>query len=57
MLNFDMFLSVADPGFPRGGMPTPKGGGCPLFDQFSRKLYENEHILAQWEGVLPWPRL
>ena len=38
-----MYLSVADPGFPRGGAPTPRGEGINiLFDQFSPKLRENE---------------
>ena len=43
-------VAVADPGFPRGGAPTP--GGAPTYDfvNFRRKLHENEEILAARGG-------
>ena len=46
-------LSVADPGFPRGGGANPKGG-VPTYYlvNFSRKLHENEEILGRG-GVHP----
>ena len=37
--------------------PTPKGGGANLrFDQFFRKMHENEEILAQMGSIpgAPW---
>ena len=37
-------LSVADPGFPRGGAPTPRGGPTYDFAKFSQKLHEIERI-------------
>ena len=36
---------MVDPGIPRGGALTPKGGANLLCGQFSRKLLENEDIL------------
>ena len=37
--------TVADPGFPQGGAPTPRGG-APTYDfaKISQKLYEIERI-------------
>ena len=44
-------LSVADPGFPRGGGTNPKGGAPTYYlANFSRKLHENEEILGQRGG-------
>ena len=41
-------LSVADPGFPRGGSANPKGGVPTYYlANFSRKLHENEEILGR----------
>ena len=43
--------SVADPGFPRGGVPNPKG--VPTYDLnsfFFREQRENEEILARGGG-------
>ena len=41
-------LSVADPGFPRGGGTNPKGGAPTYYlANFSRKLHENEEILGR----------
>ena len=39
--------TMAEPGFPRGGAPTPRGGGgAPTYDfaKFSQKLHEIERI-------------
>ena len=46
-------ISVADPGFPRGGGANPKGGGAPTYylANFSWKLHENEEILGQRGGA------
>ena len=39
---------MADPGFPRGGALTPKGGAPTYYlVNFSRKLHKNEEILGQ----------
>ena len=43
---------VADPGFPRGGAPTPKS--AIIFQFFSRKLHENERIWAPPGGARSW---
>ena len=42
-------LSVADPGFPRGGGAKPRRGRVPTYylANFSQKLHENEEILGQ----------
>ena len=42
-------LPVADPGFSRGGAPTPKS--AIIFQFFCRKLRENERI---WTPGGPW---
>ena len=44
-------MSVADPGFPRGGGANSPGGG-PTYDfaKFSKKLHEIEKILIREEG-------
>ena len=43
--------SVADPGFPRGGAPTPEGGAPTYYlANFSRKLHENKEILGPRGG-------
>ena len=36
--------AVADPGFPRGGVPTPQGAPTYDFAKFSQKLHEIERI-------------
>ena len=43
--------------FPEEGAPTLKGGGAPTYylPNFSRKLHENEEILAERGGARPWP--
>ena len=47
-------LAVADLGFPRGGAPTLRGGAPTYYSpNFSRKLHENEEILAEGEAR-PW---
>ena len=47
-------ISVADPGFPRGGGANPKGGRPTYYlANFSRKLHENEEILGQRRGAHP----
>ena len=40
------WLSVADPGFPWWGTPTPRGTPTYDFANFRRKLHENEEIWA-----------
>ena len=40
---FQMF-TVADPGFPRGGAPTPQGAPTYNFAKISQKLHEIERI-------------
>ena len=47
------YVAVADPGFPRGGAPTPEGGGAPTYylANFSRKLHENKEILGPRGGA------
>ena len=51
-------LTVADPGFPRGGGANP-GGGAPTYYlvNFSQKLHENEEILGQRGGASLAPPL
>ena len=48
-------VTVADPGFPRGGGANPKGRGAPAYylANFSRKLHENEEIWGQRGGRVP----
>ena len=49
-----LYLSVADPGFPRGGGANPKGEAPTYYLAiFSRKLHENEEILGQRGGTHP----
>ena len=45
-------MTVADPGFSPGGMPTPKVGVLTYF--FGRKLHENERIWTPRGGARPW---
>ena len=45
-------LSVADPKFSRGGAPTPKSAN--IFQNFFRKLHENERIWTPKGGACPW---
>ena len=40
---------MADPGFPRGGA-NPRGWDANYLTNFSRKLHENEEILARGSG-------
>ena len=41
-------LSVADPGFPRGGGANPKGGAPTYYlANLCQKMHENEEILGQ----------
>ena len=39
-------ISVADPGFPKGGGTNSRGGGAPTYDvaKFSQKLHEIKRI-------------
>ena len=46
-------MVVADPGFPRGGAPTPEGTPIYYFGHFFRKLHENEEILGQRGSRVP----
>ena len=48
-------LSVADPGFPRGGGTNSPQGGAPTyhFARFSQKLHEIERIWAPGGGTRP----
>ena len=49
-------LTVADPGFLRGGGANPKGGDANLLlSNFSLKLHENEEILGQRGASLAPP--
>ena len=53
--NVDSVKSVADLGFSRGGCANPKGGAPTYYlPNFSRKLHENEEILAERGGACPW---
>ena len=47
-----LHLAVADPGFPRGGAPTPQGG-APTYEfvEFSQKLHEIERISTPRGGA------
>ena len=49
------YLPVADPGFPRAGSPTLRGGGAPTYDfaKFSQKLHEIERIWTPGGGARP----
>ena len=51
---FASTLTVADPGFPRGGGANRKGEAPTYYlEKFSRKLHENEEILGQRGGGCP----
>ena len=41
-IQIPVLCTVADPGFSRGGAPTPKSAF--IFQYFCRKLHENERI-------------
>ena len=45
--------SVADPGFPRGGAPTPRGGANLWFCQFSLKTAWKRRIFGRRGGGVP----
>ena len=52
-LTWTLPISVADPGFPRGGgANSPGGGGAPTYDfaKFSQKLHEIERIWTRGGG-------
>ena len=51
-----IYISVADPGFPRVGGANPPGGGASTYDfvQFSQKLHEIERI---WMGGESWSKI
>ena len=46
---YSLRISVADPGFPRGGGASPKGGGAPTYylTNFCRKLHEMKKFCAR----------
>ena len=50
-----MIMSVADPGFPRGGGANSPGGGAPTHNlaKFSQKLHEIERIWTPRGGARP----
>ena len=53
-----VYSTAADPGFPRGGGASPKGGAPTHYlANFSRKLHENEEILGQRGGASLMPPL
>ena len=46
--------TVTDPGFPRGGAPTPRGGPTYDFAKFSQKMHEIERIwIPMGESLAP----
>ena len=47
LMRFLQNISVADLGFPRGGCANPMGAPTYYWPNFSRKLHENEEILAE----------
>ena len=50
-------LTVADPGFPPVGAPTPRGAQTYDFAKFSRKPLEIERIWAPTRARIPAPPL
>ena len=47
-------LPVADPGFPRGGVPTPQRGAPTFnFENFSQKMHEIERIWTPRSAHVP----
>ena len=44
------YVAVEDPGFPRGGAPTPQGAPTYDFAKISRKLHEIERIWTPGGG-------
>ena len=44
---------MADPGFPRGGAPTPEGTPTYYLANFFQKLHENEEISGQRGARVP----
>ena len=52
-LEFSIYTSVADPGFPRGGGANSRGGGAPTYDfaKYSQKLHEIERIWTPGGGA------
>ena len=52
LLNFDLWITISDPAFPKAGVPTAKLECQPnIVAKFPQKLHKNEKL---WSQTPPW---